>query len=170
MGVWGSEFISRRRDNGRLKKFQGVVNNLSPSARQAVVVAIEKFGTINKGTWNGCVFNAAGQVEGETVTSSYKAAQVFGMEQSEVQDFILTWDSLSGTNEDSTELLRQALDGADLWAPVGQAYEVRVWTSEATKQREAFEAMVADLDINDVTPETEEIVTQGAVMAELMNV
>ena len=79
------------------------VAGLSPIAKMAIneAAAYTRFA---KGTWRGCVFNAAGRRPWD-VTSSTAAARVFGMTEADVSAFIRAWDTLPLSAQESQRLL-----------------------------------------------------------------
>jgi len=92
------------------------VANLNSKAKQAFYTAAKKK-TIKRGTWNGCAFNAAGEEVQQVVSSTTKAAQVFGLPTSAVSSFISAWDSSKFTNdEEATAFLISCLEKAGLYA------------------------------------------------------
>lgn len=132
-----------------------VVKNLTPKAKQAMYAAASKQ-TINKGTWDDCAFNAAGDTLGDMNINSYEAAaEVFDMDVADVQHFIEVWDSTDRTTH-GTAALKATLDYVGLFTEVGDpsiveptplpngtvVLAVRIFTSAETKNREAFEALM----------------------------
>ena len=146
MGQWGAGNI------GGLSPLESAVYQLNPQAKQAMYAAAQK-SIINKGTWNGCAFNAAGKENGDYITSTTYAAEVFGLDESAVAIFINAWDSGS----EDTEALKEILVRVGLYTEAGSPKPKRVmfrkYTSWETRMKE-------ELDINieqDILPEgTEE--------------
>lgn len=165
MGIWGSHAFSQ-------EDYIRLANMLSPSAKQAVLGALSKFGTFRKGTWDGCVFNAAGKIVcDENIDSTGAAAELFDMERAEVQAFIKKWDRMSGSDEESTRKFREVLT-ADPEALSGMRRDISVTVheSDSTKTQREFDAMVADLDLDteERSPEQQEFATSVAGAAELL--
>lgn len=141
MGKWGSHAFSKN-------DYATLANMLSPKAKQAVLAAISKVGTLRKGTWNGCVFNAAGQIEGHNIRSSSLAAELFDMSTGAVSSFISRWDSMHENDIRATQRLKEALLN-DNEALTGKSKDVVVVVHESdqTKLEREFNEMVAQLDI-----------------------
>lgn len=156
-----------------------VTKDLSPSAKQAMYTAAQK-GLIARGTWDGCAFNAGGEVVGRTDVASFaKAAEVFDMEPKKVSRFIGIWDRYQGTDKEATNALIFALEKVGLHStpedfkengkPKMRVVMKRVFTSEETKLKEEFDAMVSELDIEEPSEEQEELVHNTKGVAELLN-
>lgn len=165
MGIWGSHAFKQ-------EDYITLANILSPSAKQAVLGALSKFGTLRKGTWDGCVFNAAGKIVcDENINSYQKAAAQFDMDPSEVRRFIEKWDRMSGSDEDSTRKFKEVLT-ADPEALTGERGDVVVIVHESdfTKTQREFDAMVADLDIpmDERSSAQQQFATSVASAAELL--
>lgn len=124
------------------------VNNLSEKARKAMLGAIEKFGTIARGTWDGCAWNAACEVMGiSNVGSSRQASEVFPDDSSgSISEFIHYWDKLPGTDEEATALLREYL--IEGFKQSTGDIVVVVHESEETKLNKEFQSLVDSLDIS----------------------
>ena len=100
-----------------------VLRPLSPRGKQALYAAANS-GALKRRTWDGCAFNQAGNLLGESVQSRRRAAQVFDTTPAVVSHFISVWDQLPGSNEGCTQILRDAIE------------EVGLFTEpEATRQR-----------------------------------
>jgi hypothetical protein len=85
-----------------------VLFSLSSQGKQALYAATNN-GSLKRGTWKGCAFNAAGRVVGERITSSARAAQVFDTTPQVMSAFIAVWDGLRGSDHRCTALLREAI-------------------------------------------------------------
>lgn len=121
---------------------------------------------IRRGTWDGCAYNAAGMIIDQHVKSLGSAAKAFKIPESMVSRFIEEWDLLPGTTEEANLALREALEKADLFNEPSRVKRVvrrRVFTSQATKDKEAFEEMVKDLDFS----ESSELVEDTLQVAEM---
>jgi hypothetical protein len=77
-----------------LVTLQAVTKALPENVQAAFLIAAKK-GTIKQGTWDGCAFNAAGQVVDPTgnVNSFSKAAALFKCDPNLVSKFIGVWDT-----------------------------------------------------------------------------
>lgn len=100
---------------------------LKPDTRKAFYQAIAAKGHIKQGTWNGCAFNAAGEVakNNSNVGSFTVAAVTFGEPLKRVETFIRNWDQF--VSEDATAVLKQILeeigfDNAATYAAEGEVY------------------------------------------------
>jgi len=91
-----------------------VVRPLSPKGKQALYAAANS-GALKRRTWDGCAFNQAGNLLGESVQSRRRAAQVFDTTPAVVSHFISVWDQLPGSNEACTQLLRDAIEEVGLF-------------------------------------------------------
>ena len=91
-----------------------VVRPLSPKGKQALYAAANS-GALKRRTWDGCAFNQAGNLLGESVQSRRRAAQVFDTTPAVVSRFISVWDQLPGSNEGCTQLLRDAIQEVGLF-------------------------------------------------------
>src|SRR4051794_4414055 len=85
-----------------------VVRLLGPKGKQAIYAATNE-GTLKRRSWNGCAFNQAGLLLGETITGRRQAAKVVGTTPQVVSRFISVWDQLRGSDQQCTELLRDAI-------------------------------------------------------------
>lgn len=100
------------------------VKQLSVTAKQAMYVAgteaLKQGRGLRSMTWQGCAFNAAGQVHNKrNVSSSREAAYLFKMPVQYVAQFITTWDSMGGSGADvaRTKYLLDLLDRVGLCTP-----------------------------------------------------
>ena len=91
-----------------------VVRPLSPKGKQSLYAAANS-GALKRRTWDGCAFNLAGNLLGESVQSRRRAAQVFDTMPTVVSHFISVWDQLPGSNEACTQLLRDAIEEVGLF-------------------------------------------------------
>lgn len=94
---------------------RSVVAPFPPQLKQAMYAAAEK-DLIARRTWNGCAFNAAGEVAGagSSITSFGAAARLFDVPQAVVERFIRVWDNMKGSDQRCTGLLKAALLEAGL--------------------------------------------------------
>lgn len=92
---------------------RSVVAPFPPQLKQAMYAAAEKR-LIARRTWDGCAFNAAGSEVGQRVTSFHAAATAFDVPQEVVERFINVWDSMQGSDQRCTGLLKAALLDAGL--------------------------------------------------------
>ena len=160
--VWAPKnFINSTHANS----LKGAVNRLSPKAKQAFYAASIS-GPINRGTWNGCAFNAGGDILGEDVRNFDAAAVVFEMKVHDVQSFIQQWDTfrLDLSNVDATDLLRDYLLESGLYetssGSVG-TFVVTLHKGPATVDQE-FQELVDQLG----DPETMSEFKEAAILAE----
>ena len=150
---------------------EGVVGKLNPAAKQAMYAAANK-GLIARKTWDGCAFNAGGLEVGKNVSSYLAAANAFGLDQSVVENFIYCWDGLEGSDYEATEALKEAILKAGLFTEVNESKGRRilretVYKSFETRKLEEFNAIVADLDLDDTE---HELVQDIHSAAELLSV
>ena len=92
-----------------------VIRPLGPTGKQALYAAANS-GALNRRSWQGCAFNRAGELVGESVQSRRQAAQLFDTSPAIVSRFISVWDQLGGSNEQCTALLRDAILTVGLFA------------------------------------------------------
>src|SRR5437588_7861931 len=78
-----------------------VIRPLGPKGKQALYAAANS-GALNRRTWQGCAFNRAGELMGESVQSRRQAAQLFDTSPAIVSRFISVWDQLPGSNDRCT--------------------------------------------------------------------
>lgn len=144
MGQWGASPLTK------------AVCDLNPQAKQAFYAAAASR-TINRGTWNGCAFNAGGESLGvKGVSSVQKAAEVFDLPISVVSRFIHAWDKVTGTPEEATQLLRDAITEVGLFSPAGVAkiksFSVKVFEAQMEQEVAALnniDELVSDETITD---------------------
>lgn len=151
MGLWGPDGFYK---NKSVVNLEDAVNQLTPKAKQAMYAAA-KLGSIAQGTWDGCAFNAAGNIEGDgNVHSLNSAAALFEMTPKEVGDFIRVWDRLKAKSP--TSVLMKTIENVGfLTEPVKSnksfvgTYTTVVHESEASF-RDEFDRMIEDLrDLDD---------------------
>jgi hypothetical protein len=154
MGTWG---------NGNFgdphKPLVQAIKLLNPKAKQAMYGAARSQ-TIVKGNWNGCAFNKAGEQISmelggtikETVTSSERAAEVFGLSVMVVNKFIKAWDDLPGSDEESTKILIECLERVGLFSEAGQSRVTRKVRQvlHENVERKLLEELEKQLDDNKV--------------------
>lgn len=124
------------------------IARFNPQLKQAMYAAANR-GIIRRGTWDGCAFNQAGVEVGDSGISSVTlAAKRFGLPARTVAFFINTWDRLTGTDEEATEALKEAILRAGLFSePTTAIAVIRHRTYEAMKsEQDKFEAVIEDLD------------------------
>jgi hypothetical protein len=136
-----------------LTPFENAVRWLNPAAKQAFYAAAASR-TINRGTWNGCAFNAGGEVIGRNdVTSVSRAAEAFDMPAKSVSNFIRQWDSLRGSDEEANRMLREAIERVGLFSPRGVLrLRTLTFTAQDEEEKAAFEkidSLVSDPSITD---------------------
>lgn len=137
-----------------------VVRPLPPTARQAMFAAAEK-DLIMRKTWDGCAWNAAAQeAAGVNARSFEAAADVFGCSPHQVESFIRVWDSLKGTDESCTKLLKEAIEQVGLNTEVGVNKAVRVIRGYAYKSLDTqFKEELAQVEnIADLPGMSEELI------------
>ena len=119
-----------------------------PSGLKQAMFAAASRGPIMRGTWNGCAFNAAGMEVGkqDSVTSFAVAADTFKCAIAQVKQFIILWDSMPGTNEHCTEVLRTCIEKAGLFSEPGQKapriIKLKVYEDQQKKMREQFDTLM----------------------------
>jgi hypothetical protein len=106
------EEVMFQRSRSRLKPSVNplieVVQPFDHRTRQALYAATNN-GRLRRRTWNGCALNRAGSELGSAVTSQPEAADLFHAPRHLVSRFIHVWDHLSGSDEQCTNLLRDAV-------------------------------------------------------------
>lgn len=100
MGQWGAGIAI----STEISPLERTVYKLSPKAKQAMYAAGRKQ-ILRKGTWAGCAFNAAGCEIGKYINNFTKAAQVFEMNESDVERFIQIWDTCNQSTSDLISIL-----------------------------------------------------------------
>lgn len=152
MAKWGSDGFASG------SSLEGTIRQLNPKAKQAMYGAA-RANTIKKRTWNGCAFNAAGMQLGgsinETISSSERAAEVFGLSVSVVHKFISAWDALPGTDEESTKELIQTLEKVGLFSEASETrlartIRVTLYKSLESELRDQLEAAFEEETIEGV--------------------
>lgn len=136
------------------------VARLSVLAKQAMYAAAKK-GLIERGTWDGCAFNKAGEETGKYVHSSSAAAAAFDMPVQDVQVFIKCWDQTSQymNPQEARQSLIEAIEASGICTPPSTNRRTRVvrgfaFKSAATKFAEELES--GDLTV-DMIPGCEAI-------------
>lgn len=129
---WGSEHF--RLSGLNMKPATGspleqAVKLLPARVKQAFYGAAMRKGVIARSTWNGCAFNA-GSLEQEVlgdkvskagVTSGPAAAQVFGISEFLVSNFIQAWDSSPyPSDQAATEALVEILERIGIYSDPDQ--------------------------------------------------
>lgn len=149
---WGEGNFRQRSKHS----FEGIVQQLPPNVKQAMYAAVNR-GTIKRGTWNGCAFNAGSieicHDEEKSVKSVEAAARFFNISTELVSRFIRLWDNLPGSTVEANERLKNAILDAGLFSEPNEPRGKRVlrqtvYKSEETRMREEFEALVENLDLN----------------------
>jgi hypothetical protein len=126
-----------------------VIRPLNPETKKAMFAAATH-NMIKRGTWNGCAFNAGGLEVGDASISSYaKAAEVFNLPEVAVANFIRVWDQLKGTDEECTQLLREAIEKVGIYTEPNAKRATRierkiVFKSLATQLEEIEKELAAD--------------------------
>lgn len=158
MGNWGSENFSY----GFGVDLEAIVAEFPPKLKQAMYAAANH-GVLKRGTWNNCAFNAADKVLklGEAGTSSdgdgyvssiKKAAEVFGIKETQVKHFIRVWDTRPGSDKECTEFLKETILKVGLFSEPGKSLpkiiKKRIYTSEETRMKEEFEALMESQEIH----------------------
>src|SRR5262249_35233844 len=72
--------------------------------------------TLKRRTWRGCPLNRAGCALGSAVVNERDAMLVFNVPRHAVRRFILAWDCLRGTDDQCTDLLRDAIRTVGLYS------------------------------------------------------
>ena len=106
----GPEDGMAKRANG-----EGSIFRRKDSTWSAELSYWDDYGALKRRTWDGCAFNQAGNLLGESVQSRRRAAQVFDTTPGVVSHFISVWDQLPGSNEGCTQLLRDAIEEVGLF-------------------------------------------------------
>ena len=151
---WGGSNFGSRSYGG--KTLLDVISPLPPRVKQAMYAAAEK-NLIQRRTWNGCAWNAAGlEAFGQDIQSSVGQANLFEVKANLVSNFIGVWDSMSGSDEYCTRKLKETLleVGLQTEPQFENKVAVRIVTgylykSEETAFKEKFDKVVADLDLNE---------------------
>lgn len=124
---------------------------LSMTTRQRIFAYIQKGGTFKRGTWNGCVMNAASD---GNVSSLRMAAEHFGETVPVISNFIGAWDSTSYVEEARATIFLERIlleCGLTTESPKPEPIEyekvkvfrVRLFTS---KETELVEELRAEID------------------------
>jgi hypothetical protein len=153
---------------GNETTLEGIVTWLNPKAKQAMFSAASH-GLIKRKTWDGCAFNAAGKEISRHVSSNMIAAHAFVLHPTVVGRFISIWDSIpreSVSDEEATQMLRNAIEKAGLFTEARQTNESKViskgkrviksvlFKGTETRMREEFEALML---ANGIPGETEAV-------------
>jgi hypothetical protein len=91
-----------------------VVKAMPPRGRRALYAAANT-GRLERGTWNGCAFNRAGEILETPVRSCDEAALALGTTPAVIRWFLDVWDRFSGSDRYCAALLRDALEHAGLF-------------------------------------------------------
>lgn len=146
---WGRPgFEKQITDLGYQRDLARATSALSLSTRQRIYAFMKRGGTFKRGSWNGCVMNAA---SGGSVSSIQAAASFFDEPLMVISDFIGQWDATHGTTLEANRKLEKILldCGLTTESPVWQdqekvkVYRVRLFTSAETK---AVEELRAEID------------------------
>lgn len=107
----------RSKKSGSGHTFDEIIGQFPPTLKQAMYAAANKTGGLKQGTWNGCALNEAGKVQGQVVSSTFQAADVFGISSSLATEFISRWDAMTASDTVRTQCLVEALLKAGLTTP-----------------------------------------------------
>lgn len=100
-----------------MSSLEQIVSQFPVQLKQAMYAAAE-LGSMRAGTWNGCAFNKAGDIEGKDVASVASAARAFNVSQSLVERFIRVWDSKRHIPDSGrTALLKRILTNVGISTP-----------------------------------------------------
>jgi len=136
--------------------------NLSLRTRQTIYAYMKRGGIFKRGTWDGCVMNAA---SGGNVSSVTAAADFFHEPVSNIAEFIQNWDLVSGTATAANRLLEQILleTGLTKESPIYKPpvedskvkiFRVRLFTSKETalveELRKEIEEGAFDADLSEL--------------------
>jgi hypothetical protein len=91
-----------------------VVQFLPPQAKVAMY-NVANTETLKRRTWRGCPLNRAGCALGSAVVNERDAMLLFNVPRHAVRRFILAWDCLRGTDDQCTDLLRDAIRTVGLY-------------------------------------------------------
>jgi hypothetical protein len=148
---WGRPgFEKQMRELHHAGSLAGSVMALSLSTRQRIYAFIQRGGSFKRGTWNGCVMNAA---SGEAnVTSISAAAHYFQEPYHTISDFIGQWDATPGDSVSANRTLEKILLEVGLttespeYKPQEEnkvkVFRVRLFTSAETKAVEELRAEI----------------------------
>lgn len=125
---------------------QSLLFKFSPELKQAIYAASHNL-EMAKGTWDGCVMNAAGNlISGGSVkvNSTSRASQVFGVNSALVQQFINLWDSSALT----TTELREMVLKTGLFKPAAKrtVFSVVTHDNERDADKRKFESIMEQED------------------------
>jgi len=155
--VWGRPgFEKEIHEHQQVNTLQGSLGGLSLATRRKIYAYVQKGGLFKRGTWDGCVMNAA---SGGIVQSFSDAAVYFGESEHKIMAFVHAWDATrhSLTDLEATRKLESLLLEVGL-TPVSpkfvsdaKVYRVRLFTSKETAMveelRAEIEAGAFDADI-----------------------
>lgn len=148
---WGRPGFEKQIEEIRhTRNLAGATSRLSLSTRQRIYAFIQRGGSFKRGTWNGCVMNAA---SGEgNVTSIQAAAAYFNEPIQVISNFIGQWDSTPGRTEDANRTLERILLECGLtsespeYKPQTESkvkvFRVRLFTSAETAAVEELRAEI----------------------------
>jgi hypothetical protein len=144
MGNWGLDVS----DN-----LESIVNQFPPKLKQAMFAAASR-GSLRRGTWNHCAFNAAGFEVGKLgeVRSLQSAAEAFDVTPILVKKFIRYWDHMTGTKEEVTIQLREAIEKVGLFTKSGASRIVwiKAFEQDEKAKREEFDQL---MELNQIPDE-----------------
>jgi hypothetical protein len=135
---------------------------LSLGTRKLIYAFIKRGGVFKRGTWNGCVMNAASGTENVSTVSA--AAEFFHEPYEVISAFIGEWDSTPGGDRDANRQLERIL------LECGVTNESPVWTSEKEKDSERVKVYRVRLFTSAETAAVEELraeIDAGAFDADL---
>lgn len=130
---------------------EGAVMTLNSKAKKAFYGAARRKGTISRGTWNGCAFNAGAEEIGINGIQNFAtAAKAMGVSEFTVTKFIKAWDGTiqedhpeyHATDKGATDYLVTLLEKAGLFTDHAL---VRVTVYDAQELAEIKE-LQAELD------------------------
>ena len=147
MGATGGTYSARG-------YFTELVKQFPPRLKQAIAGAAQH-GLLTRGTWDGCVFNAAGSQVGADIQGYASAAGVFNVPSELVSEFISTWDNFPGNDVKANLTLLLSIREVGLFSepttgPLTalRGYVVKhVFKSELDALNEEFQAMAENIDI-----------------------
>lgn len=143
MSQWGSKNFNTKPFGVGL---QDIVADFPSGLKQAMYAAANK-GSLKRGTWNNCAFDAAANnTLRQAGNPLYKAAEMFKVSPAMVSTFINHWDRMVGSDEECTQKLRDAIEQAGLFSEPGQKppriIKMKVYEDQQKKLREQFDSLM----------------------------
>lgn len=155
MSNWGASLFKQERKLNESEQYLfDLINEHPAKLKQAMFSAASK-GPIFRHSWNGCAMNAAGGQVQKEVFSAQDASEAFGISRAQVGLFIEHWDSLEGSDELVTALLREMIERSGLFTEPGEhtprIISVKIYENQQKKLREQFDSLM----LANMIPDTE---------------